>query len=194
MIDQKYFWMTRNSFINFSNRVIKYLLTSHSHMACVWRLLNRNLIEIDIRRAWRRSPHTLPFTTSHPNCEGLNPTSLACSCFSLDLSRKEDLLSQQPLNHGKAVTTEPVEVSALWTPGFLQWTLCLQLPLRSPPFLCKRTLPSSVLRTWAWFTIKPHVPSSSSLLFSNKPILLEKYLSICVRSTCFIICWFGSRI
>lgn len=72
--------------------------------------------------------------------------------------------------------------------------LCLQLPLWTPPFPYKSTRPSFVLRTWAWFTFRLHVPDCNSLLFSDKPILLEKWLPICISSTCLIIGWFGYHI
>lgn len=79
----------------------------------------------------------------------------------------------------------PWKATTLWNPSVLQRSLCSQqLPppktLQIPPFL------SFVLWTFMWFTIRPHVPNCSSLLFLNKPILLEDiWLPTCLRSTKF---------
>lgn len=53
----------------------------------------------------------------------------------------------------------------LWTPIFLQLTLCLQWFLWTPPFLYKRTFSYFLLWTWACFTLRPYIPNGSYLLF-----------------------------
>lgn len=68
------------------------------------------------------------------------------------------------------------------TPSFLYQTLCLQQPLWAPPFLYKIKFLSFVPWTLPDFTIRLHVPNCNSLLVPNKPILLEKYLAICLKS------------
>ena len=61
--------------------------------------------------------------------------------------------------------------------------LCLQQPLWTPSFLHKRIFFFFVLWICTWFTIRPLIQNCNSLLFLNKPILLEKYLALYLFKT-----------
>ena len=71
----------------------------------------------------------------------------------------------QPMKSHYTSNSQPPPMDSLLTTA----------PLSSP-FLYQRTFHAFVLLACRWFAIEPHVPNCHSLLFPNKPIVLEKYL------------------
>ena len=98
--------------------------------------------------------------------------------FLLYSSRKEEelLLPWQLLSQLEAGTAQPMKshYTSNSQPPPMD-SLLTTAPLSSP-FLYQRTFHAFVLLACRWFAIEPHVPNCHSLLFLNKPILLEKYL------------------
>lgn len=107
----------------------------------------------------------------------LSPTG---ECFLLDSSRKKEglLLPWQPLSQWKTVTARPVKAppSRQVPPG-----LCSSLSQLSLSSDKERLSP--VFSGLARRGPLDHVSDCDSLLVPNKPILLEYYLAICLRST-----------
>lgn len=142
----------------------------------VWRLINRNLIQIRDERAYRGTSHALPLTIT-PNRK---------RCFSTLLFRQErgDLLTRKPFSQWKTITTWPMKNHCTSTPSFLQWILCLQQPFWTLPFLYKRKSLSFVLWTWQ------HLPLD---YMSPIAILCSQINSICWRSIWLTICLRSTR-
>lgn len=116
----------------------------------VWRLINRNRIQIRVERAYRGSSHTLPLNVNYPKQEDMYFPSPTGRCFSTTAAGKRGIFSS-PGNHSaneRLFQLSQWKATTFQTPSFLQWTLCLQQPLWTAPSLYKRKFLSFVLWTW----------------------------------------------
>lgn len=77
----------------------------------VWRLINRNRIQIRVERAYRGSSHTLPLNVNYPKQEEMYFPSPTRRCFSTTAAGKRGnlLLTWQPFSQWKTISTQPMK-------------------------------------------------------------------------------------
>ena len=129
-------------------------------------LINRPLVEIGVGRVCRGSSGALPLAQT----QLLHRRRGKMLFYSTPLQQEgggspPSPATAQPMKSHYTSNSQPPPMDSLLTTA----------PLSSP-FLYQRTFLAFVLLACRWFALEPHVPNCHSLLFPNKPIVLEKYL------------------
>lgn len=102
----------------------------------VWRLINRNHIQIRVERAYRGSSHTLPLNVNYPKQEEMYFPSPTGRCFSTTAAGKRGnlLLTWQPFSQWKTISTQPMKSHYTSNSQSPTMDSVYNIPIWVPPF------------------------------------------------------------